>query len=141
MENNLINKSKFFAKYYGQRIQRYGKSPVLMNTFCDKEYIKDMHLELTPLSQITDEDAIEVAKIIEPELKTGTFKIMKTKPSGHTCIMKDGDWMCQVAITNERVLGNSHATDYLRQKGYALPYLDSSVEQQIEYGWVKLKTN
>jgi hypothetical protein len=32
-------------------------------------------------------------------------------------------------------------TDYLRSKGYALPFMGLSVEQQISYGWVKLKTN
>lgn len=29
--------------------------------------------------------------------------------------------------------------DYIRSKGYALPWMGLSVEQQIEYGWIKLK--
>jgi len=29
--------------------------------------------------------------------------------------------------------------DFLRSKGYALPFMGLSVEQQIEYGWSKLK--
>ena len=31
--------------------------------------------------------------------------------------------------------------DYLRSKGYALPYMDLSVEDLISYGWIKLKVN
>jgi len=29
--------------------------------------------------------------------------------------------------------------DYLRSKGYALPYMGLSVEKQVEYGWIKLE--
>lgn len=32
-------------------------------------------------------------------------------------------------------------SDYLRSKGYVLPYMDLSVEDLIEYNWVKLKEN
>lgn len=31
--------------------------------------------------------------------------------------------------------------DQLRNLGYALPYMDLSVEDLIEYGWIKLKEN
>jgi hypothetical protein len=33
------------------------------------------------------------------------------------------------------------AYDYLRSKGYALAFHDLSVEDLINYGWIKLKTN
>ena len=32
-------------------------------------------------------------------------------------------------------------SDCLRSKGYALPYMDLSVDNLIEYGWIKLKEN
>jgi hypothetical protein len=31
--------------------------------------------------------------------------------------------------------------DYLRSKGYALPWMGLSVDELVEYGWVKLKDN
>ena len=34
-----------------------------------------------------------------------------------------------------------HVFDYLRSKGYALPWMDLLVEDLVEYGWVKLKEN
>lgn len=33
---------------------------------------------------------------------------------------------------------NYEEITYLRSKGYALPWMGLSVEQQIEYGWIKL---
>jgi hypothetical protein len=35
----------------------------------------------------------------------------------------------------------SKECDYLRSKGYALPWMDLSVEDLVEYGWIKLKEN
>jgi len=120
MDNNLTNKGKFFAQYWGQDVLTLGGAK------CDNEsqnwgedlIFKTQFLELTPLSQITDEDAIEVAKIwgsIEPSVNVGKKVINR------------------VTIMMVRV------ADYLRSKGYAVDYLDCKVEQQIEYGWVKLK--
>ncbi|WGQ15544.1 hypothetical protein [Sphingobacterium faecium] len=31
-----------------------------------------------------------------------------------------------------------HAYDFLRSKGYALPFMGLTVEKQIEYGWIKI---
>ena len=31
--------------------------------------------------------------------------------------------------------------DYFRSKGYALSYMGLSVEDLVEYGWIKLKEN
>ncbi|MDV3490968.1 hypothetical protein CMV03_07160 [Elizabethkingia anophelis] len=33
----------------------------------------------------------------------------------------------------------SRIIDYLRSRGYALPWMEISVQKLIEYGWVKLK--
>lgn len=38
----------------------------------------------------------------------------------------------------DKVVQNTKVADYLRSKGYALPYMGISVEDQIKYGWIKL---
>ena len=94
---------------------------------------------LTSLSKITDEHARELAKLNNwmhpsnnPEIYINGFKdkVVKTSESyeyGHFVIKED------------RL--NSNHFDYLRSKGYALPYLGISVEDQInKYGWIKLKS-
>lgn len=65
MENNNENKAKFFAQYWGQKILVTTKQPELrwINNHCNKLSERDC-LELKPLSSITDEDAIEVARIV-----------------------------------------------------------------------------
>lgn len=72
-QNTIENKAKFFALYWGQEVL-YFESPEGINPFTinsnnmwgsgDFDQKKDAWLELTHLSMITDEDAIEVANII-----------------------------------------------------------------------------
>lgn len=137
MENNLKNKAKFFAQYWDQKI--------LTGIPVDKPFtfrrlnhqniqkgIMYSFLKLKSLSDITDEDAIEVAKIID--YNHGRNKLAFVKVGKHVChnILEMGE------ITPKRAFS---LIDYLRSKGYALPYNGLSVENQISYGWVKLRTN
>lgn len=64
MENNN-EKAAYFAQYYSQEV--FKASPQQTNPiFCKPSDVNypDSLLQLTPLSAITDEDAIEVARII-----------------------------------------------------------------------------
>ncbi|TDO21917.1 hypothetical protein [Pedobacter duraquae] len=45
----------------------------------------------------------------------------------------------KVNLSSERPIAYIAIVDYLRSKGYALPWMGLSVEKQIEYGWIKLK--
>lgn len=62
IENTLKNKAKFFAQYWGQEClcTKRGKGTYKMGNWqlFDEDYIL-----LIPLSQITDENAVEVAKL------------------------------------------------------------------------------
>lgn len=62
LENTLANKAKFFALYWGQLI--LFSDGVRFPNILKFGIETNEYLELTPLSQITDEDAIEVAKIV-----------------------------------------------------------------------------
>lgn len=115
MENNIENKAKFFALYHGQEIMRCEVTSVirteLMRTHPD--YAQPFYfLELKPISGITDYDA---QKLQHEGAKDASRYYNIWEASGYD-------------------------VDYLRSKGYALPWMGLSVEQLISYGWIKLKT-
>lgn len=159
MENTKENKKTFFFQHYGQRVlkrkDRNSLSPVGFS-FMSQYIFEDAYLSLKSLSSITNEDAIEVAKIanlpsfsskkkwdVWDDKAVGSIFIC-SKSSHHDFLidyegyvgqvtMYDGDDKSEISIDNLRIF------DYLRSKGYALPWMGVSVEKQIEYGWIKLK--
>lgn len=129
MENTLENKAKFFALYYGQEVANitHPFENHYMGTV-EGLFINDVNfLELTPLSQITDEDAIELAN----KCKHDDFAGLEIRQ----LMMENNSSWIEYFTHYE----TQFAFDYLRSKSYALPWLDTTVEQQIEFGWVKLK--
>lgn len=147
MQNTIENKQIFMAQHYSQEIfkksDKHINQMVSLMTIGTTD-INNGFLELTPLSQISDEDAIEVAKIlgnaengssIEWDCGGESFDFI-----GDYCgtVYYDGEIDYN---ENEQVsLLILQAYDYLRSKGYALPFMGLSVEKLIEYGWVKLKS-
>jgi hypothetical protein len=102
-------------------------------------------LELRDLSNITDEEAIAVAGE-----GFGLFKYCATPDTeilvvreldkisvamvlldGKTCIAK-------IEVNNVWKL-NIQQIDYLRSRGFALPWMDLSVDDLQNYGWIKIK--
>lgn len=140
MKNILENKAKFFAQYFGQNVLCYffrdgiyEKEKVEVDypiLECLDKY-KDTKLELKPLSQISDEDAIKISEL------RGFVNIKSIKTD------YNGFWV--------RFLGNEHTKwvffnelyqpeiDYIRSKGYALPWNGITIEEMIEFEWIKLK--
>ena len=155
-QNTLENKSKFFAQYWGQHVLYFSSDFLRKIDNLTLDSIEnDDFLELKPLSQISDEDAINVAKLVSPMLfegrgKNGGHYIDKSetwwysvKHNGKT-LMVDIDLDGYIFEYDEveeykRPSRSLIGTDYLRSKGYALPWMDLSVEDLVEYGWVKLK--
>ena len=156
MENTLENKARFFAQYYGQKIQvdneleEMGKFPLTINNISFQP--EKCHLELTPLPDITDEDAWNVGIMVNCwakwERKQDWF--LSKEDDFHEVHIEGGKSFAE-AIGKEWGHGMSHpfannstdilsAYDFLRSKGYALPWMGLSVEKLIEYGWIKLKT-
>jgi hypothetical protein len=133
LENTLENKERFFAIYWGQTIVSDGLEEGEKCTvqFALSEGIhREGWLELKPLSAITDEDAVEVAKIILKGIEVSSN--FNYALHGRLFISD---------LTNQSYKDSvMHVVDHLRSKGYALPYMGLSVEEQISYGWVKLKT-
>ena len=126
-------KSRFFAQYWGLIVAKetkYPKSPTInTTTVLLINELSNYHLELKPLSKITDEDAIVVSKIFG--MKEDFEFIGKI-----LCTTMFDNWDSE----SETVIFNSNAkaVDYLRSKGYALPFMEYSVEDLVSFGWVRL---
>ena len=134
MENTIENKAIFFAQYWGREVlmdvTNGGKLTSYVIEPSNMYRIEESHLELKPLSQLTDEDAIEIAKYYYGE------KHVETHP---------GDHFKYIRAVKEDITNKLHGvtaiqiTDYLRRHGYAILYSTLTVNKQLEYGWVKLK--
>jgi len=153
MENNIVNKQRFFCLYFGQQVARY-----VLN---DGSYAKstDVHpiglmnaadyLELKSLSSITNEDAIEVAKLCVPK-----FIVVRTLEGDkylrtfyndcddYLMLSKDKfkiGWCLKSGMRIEDSFYPSAVIDFLRSRGYLLPFMDLSVEDILKYGWAVIK--
>jgi len=137
LQNTLENKAKFFAQYWGQAViqdvDNSGVSQIYPVVQSNMYRFEESILLLKPLSSITDEDLELLVPIVQSTSYHGSY----LKPNMVKQIFND--------YLNK---GSSlHGTqwwqmkDFLRSKGYALPYNGLSVEKQIEYGWVKLATS
>lgn len=164
MENTLENKSKFYTQYFGQQVfietvdTEYAMTIVgVDNTTGTHVLDKGINLLcyypinsgcllLKPLTSITNEDAIETAKLMG--LTEGDFRLelrptdihLQAEGQEFTLFYED----CSIYFNDlDSDLANSGidylaAYDFLRSKGYALPYMGLSVEELIRHGWIKL---
>lgn len=125
-ENTLKNRAKFFSLYYGQNVLYVGG--VGLEPIGTKGWNinhPDFYLMLKPLTKLTDDDAINVSKIWGSNVESRIL--------GYSLSMR-------IATREVSETRNSIGiVDYLRSKGYAIPYLDLSIQDMVEYGWVKLK--
>jgi hypothetical protein len=152
-EINIENKARFIALYtpYGEIWKTSDEGHQL------KVATGNICLNLKPLSSISDEDAIEVAKIINRT----AFNFLLIERECHICVCFEnarvliypefsftsyservipeggfgGNGSIGLWVEHESVLFAEH---FLRSRNYALPYLGISVEEQIEAGWIKL---
>jgi hypothetical protein len=167
--NKAKIKERFFAQYWDQYVlydirdkQREVKQPLacfdeLVSLCEDTKYFTAL---LTSLADITDEHAIEVAKRLNnaafishkkwkvEHVENGCASYVKvwSKLSYHEFEI-DYDGVGLHLIDSEtKESPTTHdadtlfAYDYLRSKGYALPFNGLSVEDQIKEGFAKLKT-
>lgn len=134
-ENTPEEKAKFFAQYWGQFLKTSdnhktkGLKPLEIDSHSIQYVDEHSFLELTPLKNISDEDAIEVGYIL---LKRGRDykKDIFCKQDAYAWI-RNG--MMPTLNPSQCVL----AIDFIRSKSYLLPYKDLSTEDLIAYGWAK----
>lgn len=130
MENTLENKEKFFAQYYGQKVGYHDKfSGWIIGGVIRSSKIE--YLELTSLKDITDEDAAHICDMAG--YSTNDFfkkvelgkQLLKEYLTSSRCNVQPLDWL--------------QIFDYLRSKGYLVPWMGLSTEEIISRGWAKTK--
>lgn len=135
-------KSRFFAQYYGQEILRWhqwiettnnGKVDLSIPAI-EKE---GWFIELKHLSQINDEDCIFIGTNILA-IPTGLInyehKVVYVKNVITNQLNKN-----ITHIGKENVIySNFYLLDFLRSKGYAVPFMEYSIDDLISFGWVQL---
>ena len=145
-QNTLENKARFFAQYFGQHVLYFSSDflrkidNLTLNSIEDDDF-----LELKPLSQISDEDVIQGITYLYNKTYEDLGEILEVKHydtfSSITTIGIGCNFKTSRSIhhwSGTKKIGSVEA-DYFRSKGYALHYMDLSVEDLVEYGWVKLK--
>ena len=146
-ETDLNLKARFFALYWGQKVFKYHIKGSHINIedisnillVSKSKDINHIFLHLKPLSRISDEDALWTInnhhfKFENPILELSKLKAL-TKEIHISYIFNDATR--HLILKPENLY--PHNYDYLRSKGYALPYMDLSVEDLQNYGWIKLE--
>lgn len=122
-------KCRFFAQYWGQLYEfKNTKSKWRVNEGCfPLESGDNERLILTDLKNITDEDALTAIRIVK------------------VYVRKDGAYVTEhVPIENIKKsfldvpIWRLDLADFLRSKGYALPFMEYSVEDLVLFDWVRL---
>lgn len=162
MENNLENKAKFFALYWGQKVFKWNDAPMKSKvgiTHMTKHHLLNMHLELKSVSLITDEDAKTVINIYDGSCNKPHYNFISKKspfnevfrqvyyihPSscptddGYRVIANFCDNRVNVINSANKYEFHIQSIDFLRSKGYVLPFMGASVGELINMGWLKLK--
>lgn len=130
--NTLQNKAKFFGiNLFGQAIDSRGNRETITPYFLQNRFLKDWSVLLTPLSKIMDEDLDSLNFQFPAGKKEIELTILPNNYKFHWKAMKDGRGIEGYLRLQD--------FDFLRSKGYALPWMDLSVEDLVNYGWVKLK--
>lgn len=132
MTPTIEEKQEFFAQYFGQDVLVLYPNSCTNKCYIELSYnrnIEDDYLELKDLKNITDEDATQVAKY-----RYENPKMMLYAEIGKIIIF---NYINQSKNKGEHEL-ELFEIDFLRSKGYALPFRQYSVEQMIEFGWIKL---
>ena len=145
-QNTLENKAKFFFQYWGQHVLYFSSDFLRKIDNLTLDSIEnDDFLELKPLSQITNEDVIQGIMITYNKTYEDLGEILEVKHyntfSSITTTRAGQNFKTHRSIhhwNGNRKIGSMEC-DYFRSKGYAIPYMDLSVEDLVEYGWVKLK--
>lgn len=116
-QNEALNKtdvrSRFFAQYFGVRV---------FQNDLNKRY---------------DYPTYKYPMTIEREFKDQVIEYLELKPLSK---ITDEDREYCVSIGDGRIYKNfqQNQVDFLRSKGYAIPFMNFSVEDLVSFGWMQL---
>lgn len=122
-EINNENKAKFLLTVIDTVKPECSAEWAFYNAQSVQEYPDAFYSEAKPLSQITDEEAIEIGKL-----------------AGEDAEEYEGDY--GVGSYKDYLLNWSHSlsifTDVLRYRGYAVDWMGLSVDDLLKAGWIRL---
>lgn len=128
-------KEKIFSQYWGQIYQYHDSKSAPQFRINERTFPLDdepVFIILKPLSAITDEDAVEIAmlgglagKLAAKEYVVSAGKSLVLHYFNKQTNVYGKDWF--------RIF------QFLQSKGYALPYMDYSVEDLVKAGIYKLE--
>ena len=159
----------YFAQYWGQEVmyrkftyvdgssKLSGPYEIINLDLIDHKLgnqngVVNQYLKLKRLSNITEEDALEVAKIeeiLEPKFDTRDFhQIYSAIPyNNHFIHFHDDFEKCSVDVLEDNGTGQEFfveqplklaSADYLRKKGYAVSYDGMKNKDLIKRDWLEL---
>jgi len=126
-------KEQIFALYWGQLVIAAKDGKVTEGTYIWNPYYHNMNnvcLLLKPLSAISDEDAMKVAKM-DREIENEQFGALETREQ---ITVEE----VRINVTEFVQLFQFPIVDYLRSRGYAVPYMNHSVDELVNEGIFKL---
>jgi hypothetical protein len=128
-------KCSFFGQYLEQIIakeNKYPKSPTInTTTVLLINQLSNYHLELKPLSKITDEDAEKLQYTLENVvgldglIRQNSIELVKELISNYEQVD------CLFMLP-------SSFSDKVRELGYAIDWNNYKISEQIQLGWVRL---
>lgn len=138
-------KERFFAQYWGQKVLEL---PYLVMREVDGFYLQvvakhNKPIHLRTLLSITDEEAIEVAKIMDVERSDfWTDQLKDCRVYAGDPVLKELDYDASFAKAGRQYVIDGrlslYAYDYLRSVGIAIPFAGHSVADLVSAGWIKL---
>jgi hypothetical protein len=148
-KQNLKHKAAFFALYYGQEVLRWNQwhdhvpnGIVSMMTPMSKPGIVDegWFLELRDLRHITDEEVLEIAKMVsgnesEKIISRDEHRVLATCGKDEIGVWFDGEIL--LSENEQYPLLVLQVYDYLRSLGFLIPFLNYTTDQIIEMKWAE----
>jgi len=132
--NSNINKAKFMALYYGQNVFSYPNKvePFDENSgglieMCSGTYFDQAFLSLRSISSLTETEIRECHNLMQ-------F-------SGDANFIVPNEMLATITMGMKMGALWQNCSDYLRSIGILIPWMDLSVEDLVEYGWVKIQGN
>lgn len=122
-------KCRFFAQYYDLEIAKHNTKKYFVKHILDK--VGDYYfIELKNINKITKDDIVFCVNLMGKAINLEEAEDFK-------------DSFIE-AFLNKEFYGTFYPyrvceiIDYLRSKGYAIPFMEYSVEDLVSFGWVRL---
>ena len=137
MKDKKQDKAAFFAQYIGSKLggrKSFTDSQELtISNFSSVVRFSSAPLELKPLSAITDEDALKLSQILHPCIELANVDHGKAIAESLTLF-----GVCTNQEIGARFAWSiQYISDFLRSRGYLIPFRNYSTGQILEMGWAK----